>query len=283
MPISQVRFLRRIFLPILHLTATDITIRHPWVKKIQLSLNSFKHKGYWYFRKQREKDTMNLFSLLIKPGAHVVEVGGHIGFISIFFMKLVGAGGTLTVFEPGSNNLPYIRRNIQAAKALGTKTTLVEKAVGDCIGDVTFFEDSLTGQNNSVVENFKGYETNAGLAFTKAETTSSKVSMTTLDSSLKERPVDFIKIDVEGFERSVLLGAQETIDRCKPILMVEVQADEVDIFNFFNDRDWLMFSDKGIRLSSPHELKLNVFVLHRVAHAGLIDSIFKRASQSPRS
>lgn len=226
---------------------------------------------------------MNLFSLLVKPGAHVVEIGGHIGFISIFFMKLVGAGGALTVFEPGANNLPYIRRNIEAARALGVKVMLVEKAVGDQIGQVTFFEDSLTGQNNSVVENFKGLESNAKLAFSKSETVSRTVPITTLDSNFKDTPVDFIKIDVEGFEKYVLLGSQEILDRYKPIVMVEVQADEVDIFSFFSNHGYVMFSDKGISLSSPNELKYNVFVLHRVEHAGIIESVLKHVSQTARS
>jgi FkbM family methyltransferase len=275
MNISKVRTLRRIFLPILRFTAVDMTMRHPYVQIIRISLNSFKHKGYWYFRKEREKDTMKLFSLLVKPGAHVVEVGGHIGFITVFFMKLVGNNGSVTVFEPGANNLPYIRRNIGAAKALGAKAMLIEKAVGDQSGEVTFFEDSLTGQNNSVLENFKGFEDNAKLAFTAAKTVPRTVQITTLDSTFKGILIDFVKIDVEGFEKSVMLGAQETIDRCKPILMVEVQANELFIFNFFSDRDWRMFSDKGVSLSSPDELRGNVFVLHRVAHARVIDSVFK--------
>jgi len=280
MNISRILVLRRIFLPILRFTALDIKIRHPYIHGIRLSLNSFKHKGYWYFRKNRERDTMNLFSLLIKPNAHVVEVGGRIGFISTFFMKLIGNGGTVTVFEPGANNLSYIKRNIQAAKAMCANATLIEKAVGDQVGDVTFFEEGLTGQNNSIIKDFKGLEYNAQIAFSKVETVSRTVPITTLDIILKDRPVDFIKIDVEGFEKYVLRGAQKTIDRYKPILMVEVQADEVDIFNFFTDNNWLLFSDKGISLSSPAELKDNIFVLHKVAHSEVINSVVASASQT---
>ena len=282
MNLSRISVLRKIFLPILRSTAMDIKIRHPYVREIMLSLNSFKHKGYWYFRKNREKETMNLFSLLIKPNAHIVEVGGHIGFISTFFMKLAGSGGMLTVFEPGVNNLPYIKRNIQAASAIGATATLIEKAVGDRVGDATFYEEDLTGQNNSIIKNFKGFEQNAKNSFSKAKTVERTVAMTTLDITLKDHLVDFIKIDVEGFEKYVLFGAHETLDRDKPILMVEVQADEDDIFNFFKDNGWLMFSDKGISLLSPAELKENVFVLHKVAHAEVINSVFKPAFKTTK-
>ena len=49
--------------------------------------------------------------------------------------------------------------------------------------------------------------------------------MTTLDGFLGERtslPVDWIKIDVEGYEARVLRGAAATIARCRPGLFIEV-------------------------------------------------------------
>lgn len=33
--------------------------------------------------------------------------------------------------------------------------------------------------------------------------------------------IDFIKIDVEGFEKKVLLGAAQTIERCNPVIVIE--------------------------------------------------------------
>jgi FkbM family methyltransferase len=48
-----------------------------------------------------------------------------------------------------------------------------------------------------------------------------EVPMTTLDS-IYEGDVGFIKIDVEGHEQAVLDGAVQTIRRCRPRLLVEV-------------------------------------------------------------
>lgn len=75
---------------------------------------------------------MELFAELIAPGQHVVEAGGHLGFITADFAKLAGATGQVTVFEPGSSNFPYIRGNIAGFSAVSTlvSITLVEKAVG---------------------------------------------------------------------------------------------------------------------------------------------------------
>lgn len=279
MKLYKVRLLRRLFLPLLRFAARDFTMRHPYVRDVRIQLNSYKHKGYWYHRKAREREEMFLFSQLIKPGDHVVEVGGHIGFVSVYFMKLVGPDGRVSVFEPGSNNLTYLRKNLQLAKRrLGADVTLIEKAVGYCVGEIHFFEESLTGQNNSAVIDFEGYRRSASAAFTRGGgTVMRKVPITKLDEQFGDDNVDFIKIDVEGFELNVLLGGAGLIDRCKPALMVEVQASETDIFSFFNDRGWKMFTNKGELVSSPDQLRGNIFVLHRAKHSQIIDSAFRNA------
>lgn len=54
---------------------------------------------------------------------------------------------------------------------------------------------------------------------------SKEVKAVTFDSYITENnigKVDLVKIDVEGFEKNVLLGALETIKRHKPILFIEV-------------------------------------------------------------
>lgn len=276
MKLSEIRLLRRIALPLLRLSARDISMRHPLVPEVQISLNSFKHKGYWYFRRHREYKTMALFNRLIAPGAHVVEVGGHIGFISIHFLNLIGPQGRLTVFEPGSNNLRYIQKNLDAARLLGGTCNLVAKAVGDQVGEARFYEDDLSGQNNSLLQDFVGLKQNAKSAFVPVKTMERVVPLTTLDAEIGSDPVDFIKIDVEGAEKSVVLGAINLIDHQKPVMMIEVQANEADLYYLLTDRNWAMFNDHGAALSYPSALQGNVFVLHRDAHKDLLNEVFQQ-------
>ena len=279
--LNNIKAFRRILLPLLRMTSRDISIRHPYTPSVRLSLNSFKHKGYWYFGKRREEKTMNLFARLIQPGAHVVEVGGHVGLISIYFMSLVGSNGQVTVFEPGSNNLPYIRRNLIAANKLVAKTNLIEKAVSDYIGETRFFEDPLTGQNNSAVPAFEGLKANAAAAFATATTSERTVKLTTLDSEFKKSRVNFIKIDVEGYKKAVVYGAQEIIENQKPVIMVEIQADEEELFEFFADRGWVMFRETAEKISDASQLRGNIFVLHKTAHALILKSIFHQEIGAP--
>lgn len=98
---------RRIALPLLKLFNRDILIDHPWAgSKLKLAL--FEHKGYWFYGKNRERDEMIAFGCFLQPGALVLEVGGHIGFTTLYFSELVTSSGRVIVFEPGPNNLKYI-------------------------------------------------------------------------------------------------------------------------------------------------------------------------------
>lgn len=260
------QMLRRVVLPLLKWTSIDVGVSHPWVPKQRVALNSFRHKGYWYHGKAREKNSMELFAKLIAPGSCVVEVGGHIGFISQYFSHLVGEGGKVFVFEPGSNNLPYIRRNI--AKCPNVK--LIEKGVGAENGSAAFFEESLTGQNNSFVRDFQGFLENAEAAHVSAKVTTRDVEIVTLDHYFCDTPPDFIKIDVEGFEYSVLRGAKALSQKHHPALMVEVQADRSEIWNFLSDANYVLFNAELETFRDAKSLISNVFALHRIRHTGLI-------------
>lgn len=106
-------------LKVLKLVSIDIAIRNPYTGD-RLLLNLYRHKGYWYFGMGRERATMEKFRQLIPAGSNVVEIGGHIGFISQYFSMLVGETGNVVVFEPGSNNLPYTEANLKSKKKCQT-------------------------------------------------------------------------------------------------------------------------------------------------------------------
>ncbi len=273
MSVEKVKLLRRVFLPLLKAFGDrDISIRHHYTGQT-LSLHLFKHKGYWFHGKRREQETMRLFSRLIKPGDNVCEVGGHIGYISLYF-KSLSKTGQVTVFEPGLNNLPYLRRNIA-----NTGIVLVEKAVAAKQGRLRFFMDSLTGQNNSLVEDFQGLQTNSKVAYTPVAVTAVEVDCVTLDGHYAGGKADpaFIKIDVEGAEADVLSGARASLARALPVIMVEVQAREAEVFDCLTGLGYALFSEHGLPLTTADALKDNVFALHRTKHVALLDSLGLRS------
>ena len=83
--------------------------------------------------------------------------------------------------------------------------------------------------------------------------------MVSIDS-LKLPKVDFIKIDIEGMEMEALAGARKTLNKHKPMLLVEhMKSDEVRIKAFLEDSGYNLFQI-GINLLAVHKtdkLKVN--------------------------
>jgi FkbM family methyltransferase len=262
------KFLRRIIIPLLKVTAFDFSLTHHWVPSAKFRLNSFLHKGYWYNGRHREEKTMQVFEHLVKPGMIVAEVGGHIGYISMLFSKLVGTSGKVTVFEPGLNNLPYTRQNL---KAFGN-VVLVEKGVAAKDGTLTFLEESLSGQNNTFATDFEGVAVNQKQAHVEVSVKQREVAVVALDSYFKTETPDFIKIDVEGFEYEVLLGGIDLMRR-KTMWMVEVQSHRDEIYKLLTGHGYVLFNESLQQLKSPDGLKYNTFCLHAEKHASTLQNL----------
>lgn len=274
--VHNISALRKIFMPVLKKFNFDFEMRHPWNKEVVVKLNSFTHKGYWWHRKKREFLTMRLFNDMIFSGDCVVEVGGHIGFITTFFAKLVGKFGKVYVFEPGSNNLPYIKKNISLSNSseLSFRIDLIESAVGESDKSAFFYEDSLTGQNNSLVCNFDGLCANQKNSFVKSSVVKCEVQVVSLSRFFQEENrIDFIKIDIEGYEWGAVQGAEELIVKFLPKLMVEVQANFNELFAFFTRLGYTMFDENKMQIKSTKQMKDNIFALHKEKHADLISSL----------
>lgn len=219
--IRDIPYVRGVALAVLRKLGFDLTLTNSWTGD-KFFLHSFRHKSYWYFGKQREAPNMAMFQKLINSGDTVIEVGGHIGYISQYFSRLVGPAGKVIVFEPGSNNAPYIYQNTKRMDNI-----LLERiAITDRDGTAIFFEDNITGQNNSLNEHYEVAELNAkshGMELVRNE---NSVQVSTLDSYIRSmgRVPDFIKIDIESNELKALLGGPETLKSVKA-LMIEVTCD----------------------------------------------------------
>jgi len=69
----------------------------------------------------------------------------------------------------------------------------------------------------------------------------------------------FIKIDAQGFEYDIILGAEKTLRACKPILLIETP--EKDLLEFLISLDYEPFIYDGSRLVKGSLEALNVFFL----------------------
>jgi FkbM family methyltransferase len=216
---------------------------------------------------------MKLFSELISSGDTVVEIGGHIGFITQYFSHLVGTEGKVLVFEPGDNNLPYLRTNTGKL----TNVSLIEKAVSDFDGTVHFYLEDLTGQNNSILKDYGAFAQNEKAANTKAKKETREVESIRIDSFLRDAASfpTFIKIDIEGAELPALQGMSNLLLTNPPILMVEVTENHKQVADFLCKLGYCLYSPDSRIQFDRDQVSGNVFCLHSTTHQKQIRACFK--------
>jgi FkbM family methyltransferase len=148
----------------------------------------------------------------------VVDVGAKIGYYLLLFEKYIGSEGKVICIEPSVENLPELKKNIEINRFVNVK--LFDVAIG--------MDDGTTGLRvgiNSGVVDLPDYG-QAG-----KNQGAYQVPLRKLDSLVTDK-IDFLKIDVEGYEGQVLKGAQEILNRDKPILFLEIHPSIIPEFGF---------------------------------------------------
>lgn len=144
-------------------------------------------------------------------GAHAVEVGTHCGAFTLAFARAVGHRGRVIGYE-AQRGLAMMANGTLALNGMW-HAEVRHKAVGATTGVIQMERrDYLRHGNYGAIE---GIDEGHGDA----------VPITTLDHEALAR-CDFLKLDVEGAEFSVLAGAKQTIRRCRPVICCE--ADRQD-------------------------------------------------------
>lgn len=147
-----------------------------------------------------EMETFNKFLTL--PNMVFVEIGANIGAHTVGLAKKVKK---LVAFEPQ----PQVFYNLCANMALNSiqNVDCYNVGLGADPGILYLPELDFSKPNNF-----------GGISLITTPS-SYKVEIKTLDSYLLD--TQFIKIDVEGMEESVLKGSIETIRRCNPVMYIE--------------------------------------------------------------
>lgn len=145
-----------------------------------------------------------------------LDIGAHIGIMSY---RLVSDFTMVHAFEPLFHT--HLKYNVQSENlvihpfAVGDKKTQLNMRVG--IG--------MSGGSN-VTERFQDSKTYK------------QVDSVTIDLH-NFSDVDFIKIDVEKYEYNVLIGCKDTIQRNKPVMLIEVDKEnELEVFNFLENLNY---------------------------------------------
>ncbi len=267
--------LRNFVLAALKVVGRDVSITHHWVAGRKVRLHSYRHKGYWWHGRNREHDAMLAVGRLLQPGDSAIEVGGHIGYLSIWFAHLVGARGSLLVFEPSDENARYLSRNVAPFSWI----TVDRRGVADREGVAKFFIEGLTGQNNSLLDDYEVFNLNAANAGVEAQRSCVEIELTTLDAVCEQKALhpNFIKIDIEGAEIDALRGMQNVLTTDRPVIFMEITKNAEECFDILVNKGYRAFDPK-LEPTTPWVIDKNG---ERTANSGDFFFIHEQSNRLP--
>ena len=159
--------------------------------------------------------TTRLLSKELKKGMICLDVGSNIGYYAVLESNLVGKDGKIIAIEPSPKNYEYLKKNLEMQNN----------------SNVDAFNFAAADKNGEV--NFLIYkESNGCMTIPDGEKTSIpgdiiKVQAKRLDTFLDEisvKKIDFVRMDVEGYEYHILNGMKKIIKNSKPMFQIEVHS-----------------------------------------------------------
>lgn len=185
----------------------------------------------WRYRFRTERDEIGFLLKQDLAGKLAVDIGANRGIYSFWMHKKVGPTGRVVGFEPQPEMIEALNRLRNSFKL--SNFTIVNAGLSTEPGELQLvrkpdhwggasFEREPTGDEESMI-----------------------VPVTTLDLHAAEhfdRPVGFIKCDVEGHEPMVFRGAERVLREDRPTLLFECHEKQVSDGEFFGYLEGLGYS-----------------------------------------
>lgn len=168
----------------------------------------------------------------------ILDIGANCGAFSIKVSNNLKGENKIYCFEPNPFLFKILRKNIVLNKCQASVLS-IPKAVGNSNKDITFNLDLLNSGHSRISKN----------------TGDVIVPQVTLDDFVYEEQlegIDFIKVDVEGFEPFVIQGGLKTIKKFRPTLYIEMTD------SWFRENGSSVHELINILISIGYEIKLDL-------------------------
>ncbi len=163
-----------------------------------------------------ERRTQASYRRHLQRGDIALDVGANLGGHAIPMAKLVGPSGRVIAIEPTDSAFRKLCRNLALNANLSTRVTPLQMAMltdpGDSVPGLIYSSWPIAPQRDI-------HPAHGGRLQQTTGAVASSVDAVVHALSLPR--VDFIKIDVDGAEPGVILGAKSTLRRWRPRLFLE--------------------------------------------------------------
>lgn len=169
-----------------------------------------------------QDDILNESVKYLDKNSIVLDIGANIGNHTLYWSKILKVK-KVYAFEPVTNTYEILKKNIELNSITSNNVSINNIGLGD-----EKAKASIADKNH-----YFGL-TNIGGTSIKQDN-NGDFNVTTLDDFMKENfkddKIDLIKIDVEGYEYKVLVGAKETLKKYSPAIILECYDEHFEKVN----------------------------------------------------
>ena len=173
-----------------------------------------------------ETETRGFFEEFLRPGDTFLDIGANIGLYALVAAHIVGPRGHVHAFEPCSKTFERLTENVKLNRLRNVTCHRVALSHENAQAQLTLANGGFDAWNS------------LGTPYMGETTGSETVTTMTFDRFAREHGLASlncaVKIDVEGWENQVLLGAQEFLSRSDaPVLLVEFTEEAAKLAGTF--------------------------------------------------
>ena len=171
---------------------------------------------------------------VLRAGDVCIDVGANLGYLTVLMSRHVGPGGRVYAVEPVAPVREVLERNTRGRAnvevvpyALGTEDKWIE------IGNATVSDRGfMASGSNFVLEDSRAADVTFAAEMRRGSA---------LFAQLKR--LDFVKIDIEGYEGVVVPELAPVIDAHRPMLLIEARGQtRAQLIEFFGERGYAAYT-----------------------------------------
>ncbi|MEW5984334.1 MAG: FkbM family methyltransferase [Acidobacteriota bacterium] len=166
----------------------------------------------------REEDQVHLVRDALRPGMVVADVGANIGYYTLLAASLVGKNGRVYAIEPASENLRLLVENVEL-NAQSDTVEVFQFGISEAPGRGQLHLSELRNCHAFLPDRPHPRSVAASRAVSEEV---ELVDFTTFAES--RRPIDFVRMDIEGYEVKVLRGMHSYIERTSHPMRILFEA-----------------------------------------------------------
>lgn len=202
---------------------------------------------YRIFKKKQDAFEISLMKTYIKPGDNVLDIGANIGFYAELLSGIVGENGRVHCFEPDITNFKHLKNSYGNYSNIH----LSNVAVAD---------------KAQTLKIYTSKELNVDHRTYKPDSYDQEIDIKAiaLDYYMQGNPVNFIKIDIQGFEMSAVKGMTDILksndlkmlSEFWPYGMRKAGTSVLEYFHFLRQYGFIVYLIENAQLQELSEEKV---------------------------